>query len=344
MKALLLEGYNQFVYIDLPEPAVGPDDVLVRVEACGICGSDIHGIDGSSGRRIPPVIMGHEAAGVIAEVGRSVETWHAGDRITFDSTIYCGACSFCQQGRINLCESRRVLGVSCPDYRQDGAFAEYVAVPKHIVYRLPDALSFEQATMIEALSIAFHAVGRSTSLRPDDTVVVIGVGMIGLLVVQSLRAAGGCRIIAVDLDQRRLDLACRLGANEGLHADAIDVAQRVLEMTQGRGADLAFEVVGVEPTVGLAVQCLRKGGTVTLVGNLSPTVPFPLQSVVTREIALFGSCASSGEYPACLDMVERGIIDVDALISAVAPLAEGATWFQRLYEGEPGLMKVILKP
>jgi L-iditol 2-dehydrogenase len=338
-----LEGYNRLVYTDVPEPAVGPDDVLVRVEACGICGSDIHGIDGSSGRRIPPVIMGHEAAGVIAEVGRRVKTWHAGDRVTFDSTIYCGGCSFCQQGRINLCENRRVLGVSCPDYRQDGAFADYVAVPQHIVYRLPGALSFEQATMIEALSIAFHAVGR-TSLRPDDTVVVIGVGMIGLLVVQLLRAAGGCRIIAVDLDQRRLDLACRLGASEGLHADAIDVAQRVLKMTQGRGADLAFEVVGVEPTVGLAVQCLRKGGTVTLVGNLSPTVSFPLQSVVTREIALFGSCASSGEYPACLDMVERGIIDVDALISAVAPLAEGATWFQRLYEGEPGLMKVILKP
>jgi threonine dehydrogenase-like Zn-dependent dehydrogenase len=287
--------------------------------------------------------MGHEAAGVIAGIGHNVEGWRAGDRVTFDSTIYCGQCHFCRQGRINLCDNRRVLGVSCQDYRQHGAFAEYVAVPQHIVYRLPDALSFERATLVEALSIALHAVGR-TPLRLNDTAVVVGAGMIGLLVVQSLRAAGCGQIIAVDLDQSRLDLACRLGADEGLDPETSNVVRQVLERTGGRGAEVVFEVVGTEPAFDLALGCLRKGGAATLVGNLSPTVAFPLQSIVTREIMLFGSCASSSEYPACLDMIDHGTIDVDPLISAVAPLSEGAAWFQRLYDREPGLMKVILKP
>lgn len=343
MKALILTQYRHFEYGDAPEPPIGPGEVLVRVRACGICGSDIHGMDGSTGRRIPPVIMGHEAAGVIAAVGADVQGWQAGDRVTFDSTISCGACFFCRRGAINLCDNRRVLGVSCDEYRQNGAFAEYVVVPPRVLYRLPDAITFEQAAMVEPVSVALHAVAR-TPVRLNDTAVVVGAGMIGLLVVQALRAAGCGRILAVDLDQSRLDLACKLGADEGLKSDAVDVVSHVLSRTEGRGADLAFEVVGIAPTVRLAVQCLRKGGALTLVGNLSPAVELLLQAVVTRELTLYGSCASTGEYPACLDMIARGAINVDALISAVAPLADGAAWFERLYKGEPGLMKVILQP
>jgi L-iditol 2-dehydrogenase len=343
MKALVLEKYNHFVYQDVPEPRIGPQDVLVRVKACGICGSDVHGMDGSTGRRIPAVIMGHEAAGVITEVGSDVTGWQPGDRVTFDSTIYCGTCHFCRQGLVNLCDDRRVLGVSCDEYRQDGAFAEYVAVPQHILYRLPQGLSFAQAAMTEALSIAFHALGR-TPITLNDTAVVVGTGMIGLLVVQTLRIAGCGRIIAVDLDPARLELARELGADVELRSDQADVVAEVLALTGGRGADVAFEVVGITPTLELATRCLRKGGALTLVGNLAPKTEFLLQSVVTRQLTLYGSCASCGEYPACLDMMARGTINVDALISAVAPLSEGAAWFQRLYEGEPGLMKVILEP
>jgi L-iditol 2-dehydrogenase len=343
MKALVLEAYGRFEYKDMPRPEIGSDDVLVQVKACGICGSDVHGMDGSSGRRIPPIIMGHEAAGVIARVGEAVTGWQVGDRVTFDSTIYCGKCHFCRHGLTNLCDDRRVLGVSPGDYRQHGAFAEYAAVPQRILYRLPEGISFEQAAMVEAVSIAFHAVGR-TPLQLNDTAVVVGTGMIGLLVVQALRAAGcGC-IVGVDLDPARLDLACELGADVGLKPDAVDVAAEVLALTEGRGADVAFEVVGMSPTLELATQCLRKGGVLTLVGNLTPRTDFLLQAVVTRELTLYGSCASRGEYPACLDMIARGIVNVDALISAVAPLSEGATWFDRLYNREPGLMKVILRP
>ena len=343
MKALVLTEYNHFAIQDVPQPQAAPQEVLIQVRACGLCGSDIHGMDGSSGRRIPPIIMGHEASGVIAQVGRGVTAWQPGDRVTFDSTIWCGACSFCASGRGNLCENRRVLGISCAEFRQDGALAEYVAVPQNIVYRLPDGLSFEQAAMVEPVSVAVHGVGR-VSVRLNDTAVVVGSGMIGLLVVQALRAAGCGRILAVDVQPARLELACRLGADEGLSPKGTDVVAEVLRRTGGRGADVVMEAVGLPETVALAIASVRKGGAVGLVGNLAAETPLPLQAVVTREITLYGSCASSGEYPACLDMIARGTIQLEPLISAVAPLNEAPAWFARLYKGNEGLMKVIVTP
>jgi L-iditol 2-dehydrogenase len=342
MKALTLTEYKHLVYGDAPDPQIAEDEVLVRVRACGICGSDVHGMDGSTGRRIPPIIMGHEAAGVIAGVGKQVKGWKPGDRVTFDSTIFCGACWYCQRGLINLCDHRRVLGVSCQDYRQHGAFAEYVAVPQRILHRLPDSVSFDQAAMVEPVSVAVHAVER-TSVSLGDTAVVMGAGMIGLLVVQALRVAGCGKIIAVDLEPQKLKLALELGADISLKADECDVVQEVRSQTHGRGADVALEVIGLSPTVNTAVASLRKGGSLTLVGNLQPSVEIPLQAVVTRQLALVGSCASCGEYPACLDLLGRRAIKTEALVSATPPLAEGAAWFQRLYEHEPGLLKVILQ-
>lgn len=343
MKALVLKEYMRLECEEVPDPKPTEDEVLVQVRACGICGSDVHGMDGSSGRRQPPVIMGHEASGVIAEVGKSVTTWSKGDRVTFDSTVYCGQCWYCQQGEVNLCDHRRVLGVSCADYRQDGAFAEFVAVPHQTLYRLPDVVTFEQAAMIEPLSVAVHAVERASPAE-NATAIVIGAGVIGLLLVQVLRARGSKTLIAVDIDPQRLKLAQKLGADVGLLPDKCDVVQEVLQRTEGRGADASFEAVGASATVNLAIDCLRKGGTSTLVGNLSPTVEVPLQMVVTRQLSLLGTCASSGEYPACLDLIARGLIQVDPLVSTVAPLKEGAWWFRRLYDKEPGLIKVILKP
>lgn len=343
MKALVLRQYNQFEYEDVPDPQIGPEDVLIRVDACGICGSDIHGMDGSTQRRIPPIIMGHEASGVIAQVGAKVTGWHERERVTFDSTISCGQCRYCRRGLINLCDNRRVMGVSCADYRQHGAFAEYVAVPQRILYRIPDQVTFEQATMIETLAVAFHAASR-TPITLNDTAAVVGAGMVGLLVIQALRLAGCGKIIAIDLDQDRLNLACKLGADLGIKSDAIDAPAEVFKLTENLGADVAIEVVGIGPALQVAIASLKKGGSLTLVGNVQPSVEFPLQAVVTRQITLYGSCASNGEYPACLEMLARGATKVDSIISAVAPLSEGASWFHRLHNREPGLMKVILRP
>lgn len=343
MKALVLTAYKHFEYCEVPEPQPGPEDVLVRVEACGICGSDVHGMDGSTGRRIPPIIMGHEAAGVIAQIGAAVEGWQPGDRVTFDSTISCGRCHYCVQGQINLCDRRRVLGVSCAEFRQDGALAEFVAVPQHSLYRLPEGLEFHFAAMVEPVSIAVHAV-RRVGVRLGDTAVVVGAGMIGLLVVQALRAAGCSRVWAVELDAGRRQLALRLGADEAFSPEEIEVLAEIRRRTQGRGADVAVEAVGIPATVSLAIGAVRKGGAVALVGNLSPQAELPLQAVVTRELRLDGCCASSGEYPLCLELLARGAIRVEPLISAVVPLAEAATWFDRLYQRQPGLLKVIVRP
>jgi L-iditol 2-dehydrogenase len=341
MKALTLTEYNNLVFGEVPDPQIAADEVLVRVRTCGICGSDVHGMDGSTGRRRPPIIMGHEAAGVIDEVGTQVKGWKKGDRVTFDSTVFCGACWYCRRGMINLCDNRRVLGVSCEEYRQHGAFAEYVALPQRILYALPDSVSFEQAAMVEPVSIAVHAV-EITPVALGDTAVVVGAGMVGLLVVQALRVAGCGKIIAVDLEREKLDLAQKLGADVGLKVDECDVAQEVRNLTHGRGADVALEVVGLTPSIKTAIASLRKGGSLTLVGNLSPSVEIPLQAVVTRQLTLAGSCANAGEVPACLDLMNRKAITPEALISATPPLIEGAAWFNRLYAHEPGLLKVIL--
>jgi len=343
MKALVLADYHKLVYQDVQQPEIGPDEVLIQVKACGICGSDVHGLDGSTGRRIPPVIMGHEAAGIIAETGGNVTRYTIGDRVTFDSTIYCGQCDHCRRGEVNLCDNRRVLGVSCTEFRQHGAFAEYVAVPQHILYRLPEILDFQRAAMVEACSIALHAV-RRTPVSINDTAVVVGSGMIGQLLIQTLRVAGCGLIIAVDVEPRKLDLARAQGADVGFLAGSDDVISEVRRLTSGRGAAIAFEAVGTAPASQTALDCLRKGGHLTLIGNLSPTIELALQTVVTREITIHGSCASCGEYPACLDMMARGVINVDALISAVAPLSEGSEWFRRLYQKEEGLLKIILVP
>ena len=343
MKALVLEEYNHFVYKDVPEPILGTNDVLVRVRACGICGSDVHGMDGSTGRRIPPLIMGHEASGVIAGVGSNVKKIQPGARVTFDSTVYCGTCFYCLRGDINLCNHRRVLGVSCDEYHQNGAFAEFVTVPQHIIYPLPEKISFAQSAMVEPCSVAYHAVER-TPPSLNDTAVVVGAGIIGLLVVQILRAAKWRQIIALDIEPDKLELACKLGADIGLNPDRDDVISRIKKMTENRGTDAAFDAVGIDTSLKTAIGTLRKGGALTLIGNLSSNVNFPLQTVVTGEFTINGSCASRGEYPACLDMIAEGTVKVDALITAVAPLAEGDRWFRRLYQKEKGLLKVILEP
>jgi L-iditol 2-dehydrogenase len=218
-----------------------------------------------------------------------------------------------------------------------------VAVPQQILFRLPEQLSFEHAAMVEPVSVAVHAVGRMP-IALGQTALVVGTGMIGLLVVQALRAAGCVRIIAADVNPERLELAGRLGADDLLRSDQVSVPDEVMRLTGGRGADVALEVVGISATLQAAAMSLARGGHLALVGNVSPAVELPLQPVVARELSLYGSCASSGEYPTCLDLIARGTIRVKPLVSAVAPLSEGAAWFARLYRGEPGLMKVVLVP
>lgn len=343
MKALLLSAYKQLDIVDIAKPQPAEDEILIRVQACGICGSDVHGYDGSTGRRLPPVIMGHEAAGIVEAVGGVVSGFQPGDRVTFDSTVYCGKCYFCLRGQVNLCDEREVIGVSTPAFRRMGAFAEYVTVPARIAYHLPDNMPFTHAAMIEAVSVAVHAVSL-TPIALEDTVVVVGAGMIGLLTLQAALLAGAGRVFVIDVDDARLELARNLGATRTLNSRNSSTVTDLQQLTMGRGADAVLECVGMSITVKLALDAVRKGGAVTLVGNIAPTIELGLQSTVTRQIRLQGSCASSGEYPASISLMSRGAMRVEPLLSAAVPLEDGAAWFRRLYQREPGLLKVVLQP
>jgi L-iditol 2-dehydrogenase len=344
MKALMLSEYKHLEVVDVPRPEIAPDEILLQVEACGICGSDVHGFDGSSGRRIPPVIMGHEAAGTIVEVGSEVHDWNKGDRVTFDSTLYCGRCPYCLRGEVNLCENRQVFGVSCGDYRRHGAFAQYLAVPERVLYRLPDSLPFPEAAMIEAVSVALHAV-RVAEFHAGETALVLGAGMIGTLIVQALRVEGASHIFVADPDEVRVAAAGKAGAHTPipLRPDGPSAAEVILQHSP-KGVDHVFEAVGFGATVKAAIESVRKGGTVTLVGNIEARVELPLQAVVTRQIRLQGSAASAGEYPRAIELLASKQIDVTPFISAVQPLSEGPKAFDRLYKREPNLTKIILEP
>jgi L-iditol 2-dehydrogenase len=276
-------------------------------------------------------------------VGAEVTRARVGDHVTFVSTISCGQCDACRNGQVNLCTNRRVLGVSCDEYRHHGAFAEFVAVPQNVLYSLPPQLAFEHAALIEPVSVALHAVDL-LKIKGGERAVVVGSGMIGLLVIQALRVAGCSQVIAIDIDAGRLQLAADLGATETINSRESDAAAVVLERTDGRGADVAAEVVGNAAALNSAILSVARGGRVVLVGNISPEVPLPLQIVVSRELTLLGSCASAGEYPRAIELVAKGQIRVAPLISGLAPLADGPQWFDRLYAREPGLMKVVLQP
>lgn len=343
MKSLVLQEYNELIIKETEIPELKEAWVLIKVEACGICGSDVHGMDGSTGRRQVPIIMGHEASGTIVKVSPEINNWKPGERVTFDSTISCGECYFCLRGEINLCENRMVVGVSCNEFKQNGAFAEFVAVPSRILYKIPENITFEQAAMIEAVSVAVHAV-KISSGDDKNTACVIGCGMIGLLCIQALKNDGWKTIIAIDIENAKLSVALEMGADLAFLSIDSHLTQKIEENTSGLGVDLVLEVVGVEQTVNMAIDLVKKGGCVTLIGNLSKSINFPLQKVVTRQIKVQGSCASSGEYPLCIELISRGKIKVDKLISHVAPLEHGPDLFRKLYNKAPGFMKLILKP
>jgi 2-desacetyl-2-hydroxyethyl bacteriochlorophyllide A dehydrogenase len=343
MKALVLEKYNKLIYKDVQDPITKSNEVLVNIMACGICGSDVHGLDGSTGRRIPPIIMGHEASGIIVKTGADVKEWKSGDRVTFDSTVYPLNDWFTLEGMYNLSDNREVIGVSPGTYKRDGAFAEYISIPQHILYKIPENVTFKQAAMVEAVAVALHSINVS-GIKTGDKCVVVGAGMIGIFILKLLKLSGASSIIAIDINPHRLEQAEKAGADNTFISTEKNLTEKIYNLTNKRGADISFEAVGKSESVNIAIDILRKGGKTVFVGNVSPRIDFPLQKVVTRELKVFGSCAIRGEYEAVLNLMETGKISVDDQISVVAPLSEGAVWFGKLYRKEEELNKVILIP
>ena len=340
MKALVNTAPYRLEYTDWPMPAYGPDDLLIRVKACAVCGSDIKGYSGKTGRRQPPIIMGHEAAGIVEAVGANVSDYAPGDRVCFDSTVYCLRCEYCLSGHYNMCSDRQVVGVSEGTYRRHGAMAEYVVVPHWIGIKLPDSMSYAQAALVETASIGVHAANR-TPLKLNDTVVVVGAGGVGLVALQAIRLKGAGKTIITDLSPSRLQMAKDLGADVTVQADVPDLLSELRAATGPEGADAVMEAVGIQPTIDTALAITRKAGVLTLIGNVSPRVEFDLQSIVSREITVYGVCASNGEFADCVDLVASGRINVDPFISELVSLEDGQEVFDRLYKGVEGNIRSV---
>jgi L-iditol 2-dehydrogenase len=330
LKALVYTKPYCFEYSDFPEPKAD-DDVLIRVKACGICGSDVHGSTGKTGRRI------------VEDTGKNAKDFEKGQRVCFDSTVYCNQCEACRTGYYNRCERRQVLGVSTPDFKRHGAFAEYVVVPWWIVSKIPDNLSFIHAALLEPVSIGVHAANRAP-ISADDTVLIIGAGTIGLFVLQAAKLKGARKIFVADINEFRLDVAKKLGANEVINPEKSDLKDIIFEQTNNKGVNVSFEVVGYASTFQDAVSVTKMGGHLVAVGNLEKMAEFDLQQFIASELTFTGSYASSGEFRDCIEPVASGKINVAPLISDVLPLKDGPKAFKRLLKAEENLLKIILEP
>lgn len=343
MKALIYTEPYKLEYSDFPDPSIGDDDILVRVKACGICGSDIQGYTGKTGRRIPPLIMGHEAAGIIEQVGKNVKDFQTGGKVCFDSTVYCDKCEQCRGGLYNRCLSREVLGVSTPDFKRHGALAEFVSVPSWIVSKIPNNMQFTHAALLEPVSIGAHAANRA-GLSSEDTIMIMGAGTIGLCILLSCRVKGVGKIIVSDIDEFRLGVAEKLGADMVINPKKTDLKEMVLKETENKGADVTFEAVGLSDTFQAAVSVTKTGGELIAVGNVEKKVQFDLQKFVAGELTFKGSYASSGEFRDCIEPVASGKINVEPLISECLPLSDGPDAFERLLKAEENLLKIVLEP
>jgi L-iditol 2-dehydrogenase len=338
MRALMYEGPWQMPLRNIEAPVPAPDEVVVAVRAVGICGSDVHGFTGSTGRRTPGIVMGHEFAGSIASTGASVEGVQTGDRVIVQPLMTCGTCEMCMDGRPNVCVNRTLIGMHA-----HGAYADAVRVPQRQLYRLPDSLTWEQGAMVEPLSVALHAVNR-TPMDLMDTVVIVGAGTIGLLTVLAARFKGAGTIIVTDMSEHRLALAKQLGADLAINIATADPVAAVKDATGGKGADAAIEAVGITPTVQQALAATRIGGNITWIGNSAPEVTLNMQEVVTREITIRGTYGFGEEFGRVIAALEQGRIDVQPLIERVAPLEEGPNLIHDLAKGTLDVAKVVLTP
>jgi L-iditol 2-dehydrogenase len=321
-----------------PDPVAGSGEVVVAVRASGICGSDVHGFVGATGRRRIGVVMGHEATGQVIDIGPDVARARVGDRVVLRSILPCGVCDRCRHGQPNICLDRRGLGMHL-----EGANAERIVVPEALLVPLPDSVGYEEGSLVEPLAVAMHAVSITPFGRRDD-VVIVGGGPIGLLTLLAARRRGARTIFVTDRDAHRLDVARRLGADVAINVAEIDAVAAVMDATNGRGADAVLEAVGIGPTVAQSLAVARPGGQVTWVGNSAPEVPLPMQELVTRELTVRGAYGYVDEFVGAVEALAEGQIDASSIIERVAPLADGEALFKELAAGSLAAVKVVLTP
>jgi 6-hydroxycyclohex-1-ene-1-carbonyl-CoA dehydrogenase len=332
MRAAVFHAPNQPLELtEIPTPTPGAGEVLVRVAACGMCHTDLHYLDhGVKTFKKPPLVLGHEVAGTVAELGAGVGDHSPDDRVLIPSVLSCGRCRYCRNGRENLCECLVMLGNNI-----DGGYAEYVVVPADELVPVPESIPLERACVIaDALSTPYHAVKDRGRVRPGDTVAVVGCGGVGLNVVQCA-AAAGARVVALDLVDARLELARELGALETLNPTSVERPDKQIRKLTDGGVDVAFEVVGSPSTIQLAFSLLRKGGRLCIVGFSAESVSLPAGKIMYYEQEVVGSLGcGGGAYPEIMRMVEAGQLRLEPIVSGSFPLEEINEAFNRLRRGE----------
>lgn len=321
MKALVYRGPGRLAFEDVPVPEIADGEVLVRTRAVGICGSDLHAYQHETPRRVPPIVMGHEASGVVEAVGSAVVDLEPGDRVVPHPVVHCGDCPFCRRGLTQLCARRDVLGVTCA-----GCYAEYFKTRAHAVYKIDDTLSHETAAMAEPFSVGLHAVELATDDAPASAL-VIGAGTIGLMALTHARLAGVGTVYVEDLNRDRLALARKLGGTVGSGPDRV------------RDIDVVFEAVGVAPTFTRALDAVRTGGHVVLLGMSQPEVGMDLLAVVSRELRISGSYIfGAANMKKALGLLSP---ELDDLVGLVRPFEQAVSVFETLSRDQ-GIVKALL--
>jgi len=315
MKAAVLHGVNDVRIENVPAPKLEhDDDVLIRVRSVGVCGSDVHYFrEGRIGNFVveAPLILGHECAGDVVQVGPAVKTLRPGDRVAVEPGVPCRKCEFCRTGRYNLCPD--VAFLATPPV--DGAFCEFIVSPADFAFKLPDSLTFQEGAMMEPLAVGMYATQRG-GVGLGDTVVVLGTGPIGLMTLQAAKARGATTIITSDLQPIRIEAARKLGATHALDAAEVDVLEAVWQITDGRGADVVFECAGAVPTIQMSLKLAKNGGRVILVGLPSADqIPLSMPDLLARELDVGGLFRYANVYPDAISAVAAGLIDVKSLIT-----------------------------
>ncbi|MEA2378950.1 MAG: hypothetical protein QOD13_2857 [Thermoleophilaceae bacterium] len=332
MKAAVFHGSGELRVDSVPQPRPGPDEVLVRVHRCGICGTDLHIVGGSFRTPNLPLIIGHEFAGEVVEAGPDAGDLKPGDRVTADINIACGRCYFCRKRSKLFCPSIRQLGV-----HTHGGMAEYVAVPAANVYRLPGGMSFEQGAYVEPLSCAIHGQ-RRVGVDFGDTVAIIGAGSMGLAHVALSKLSGAGQVIVTEPHEGRRALAQRLGADLVLDPTGADVPAAVADATDGRGADVVIEAVGAVATYADAFAMVRAGGRLLAFGATAPDADLVIQpfDIFARELTIVGSYASAYEaWPDAISLIESGAFDPGLIVDSVRPLSAIGEAFEELTGASP---------
>lgn len=338
MKGLVFESNNVLVWKNVPDTAPKAGEVKIKIAAAGICGSDVHGYRGITGRRIPPMIMGHEFAGEIVELGRNVIGYKPGDRVCVNPVNSCGECEFCRSGLEQFCPDKHQYGCGA----EDGAFADYLCVDEKCLHRLADGISYEHGACVEPLAVAVKAANRAGDLT-NKNVFIVGAGTIGLMVLMVVKNCSPKSIIVSDTSDFRLGLSKKVGADVTVNPMGGDVVQAVLEATGGVGADVSFECVGVPATLNQALDVIKIKGTAVIMGQGQRRAEIDEMNMCVREPDILGSFMYNyEEFKQAVDMINAGKVDVDSIISATVPMSEGAEYFDRLANDPGELIKVIL--